>query len=76
MDFKTGTQDDWDTLSTMFNTCQKINSTDSIDNLYSHLSQGYVYVGMTDYPYAADYIQPMPAFPVNASCEAFKDLVP
>lgn len=31
-------------------------------------------MAMTDYPYASNFLNPQPAWPVNASCEAFKDI--
>jgi lysosomal Pro-X carboxypeptidase len=37
---------------------------------------GYSYMAMTDYPYPTEFLQPMPANPVNESCKAFKDLNP
>jgi len=33
-------------------------------------------MAMTDYPYAASFLEPMPAFPVGASCQGFKDVEP
>ena len=33
-------------------------------------------MAMTDYPEAADFLNPMTAWPVNASCEFFKDIGP
>jgi hypothetical protein len=33
-------------------------------------------MAMTDYPTAASFLQPMPAWPVNVSCEAFASVDP
>ena len=40
------------------------------------LQNGFLYMAMTDYPYPASFLEPMPAWPVNASCEAFADVAP
>ncbi|KJE90179.1 prolylcarboxypeptidase [Capsaspora owczarzaki ATCC 30864] len=34
------------------------------------LEAGLTYMAMTDYPYASNFLQPMPAWPVDASCKA------
>lgn len=33
-------------------------------------------MAMTDYPTANSFLNPMPAWPVNASCEVYKDIAP
>ena len=33
-------------------------------------------MAMTDYPYASAFLEPMPAWPINVSCQAFKDIAP
>lgn len=33
-------------------------------------------MAMTDYPYPAEFLEPMPAWPVNASCDAFANVTP
>jgi hypothetical protein len=40
------------------------------------LQNGFLYMAMTDYPYPASFLEPMPAWPVNASCNAFADVAP
>ena len=40
------------------------------------LQNGFLYMAMTDYPYKASFLEPMPAWPVNASCNAFADVAP
>jgi len=73
MDFKEK-EDTWPELDTLFNTCAPIDGAVAIQNLYEHLENGFLYMAMTDYPYASDFLNPQPAWPVNASCEAFKDI--
>ena len=73
-DIQNNRPSDYDALSTIFNTCSKIQSKTDIDNLYGHLMNGYSYMAMTDYPYPSSFLQPMPANPVGAACTAFKDI--
>lgn len=40
------------------------------------LQNGFLYMAMTDYPYPASFLEPMPAWPVNASCDAFVNVTP
>lgn len=47
-----------------------------VDDLISHYENGFAYMAMTDYPMPNSFLSPMPAWPVNASCEAFKDIAP
>ena len=39
-----------------------------------HLSNGYLYMAMTDYPYPANFLEPMPAWPVNEAVKPFADI--
>lgn len=75
MDLKTR-PDDWPAVSELFNTCNPIDSADKLQNMYEHFMNGYLYMAMTDYPYASAFLNPMPAWPVNVSCEAFRDIAP
>jgi lysosomal Pro-X carboxypeptidase len=75
MDLKTR-QDDWAEVSTLFNTCKVIDADTKIQNMYEHFSNGFLYMAMTDYPYPSAFLEPMPAWPVNVSCEAWTDIEP
>jgi len=37
---------------------------------------GFSYMAMTDYPYPSAFLEPMPAWPVNVSCQAYADIEP
>jgi lysosomal Pro-X carboxypeptidase len=67
-------QADWDAVSTTFKTCSKISKTGDLDNLYRHLSGGFSYMAMTNYPYESSFLEPMPGNPVSVACQAFKDV--
>ena len=52
-------------ISEIFNTCTKVQNTTEINFLYQHLMNGYQYMAMTNYPYPASFLEPMPAWPIN-----------
>lgn len=66
--------DTWAELDATFNTCTAIGSEQDIEYLYEHLSNGYLYMAMTDYPYPANFLEPMPAWPVAESVKPFIDI--
>ena len=68
------TEDQWDEMSTIFNTCTPISSTSDVTHLYSHFSNGYQYMAMTDYPYPAAFLEPMPAWPVMEAVKPFANI--
>lgn len=50
--------------------CQSTSDSDIAGNLYGWLNDAYSYAAMTDYPVAANFLQPLPAFPVKQMCKA------
>lgn len=66
--------DTWDQMSSIFNTCTPISSQSDLDYLYMHLSNGYQYMAMTDYPYPANFLEPMPAWPVQMATVPFAEI--
>jgi len=76
MDIKNNRPDDWAQLGDIFSTCTPVTSADQIQNMYEHLMNGFLYMAMTDYPYPSAFLEPMPAWPVNVSCQAFADIAP
>jgi len=64
----------WDEFSTLMKLCEGIDQAGDIDSLYNHISAGFMYEAMTDYPTEANFLRPMPAWPVNVSCEFFKNV--
>ena len=74
MDLKQNS-DTWVELSTIFVLCDDIIRTaEDIDTLYQYISNAYIFLAMVDYPYPDSFLMPLPAWPVNASCEFFKDI--
>ena len=68
------TDDKWEEMSTIFNTCTPISNSSDVQHLYSHFSNGYQYMAMTDYPYPAAFLEPMPAWPVKEAVKPFVDI--
>ena len=64
----------WGEVSEIFNTCTTINETSDFKYLYLHLSNGYQYMAMTDYPYNTSFLEPMPGFPVNVSAAMYTNV--
>lgn len=56
--------------------CEPITSPEQVYQLTTYLSNGFLYMAMTDYPYNSSFLQPMPGFPVNESCKAFANFDP
>jgi len=42
-------------------------------NLLGWLESGLTYMAMTDYPYPCDFLEPMPAWPVDVFCNSMTD---
>ena len=66
----------WQPLSDLMHLCENITAPGDIDSLYEHISNAYAYMAMTDYPTAANFLNAMPAWPVNVSCEYYANLDP
>ena len=60
-------------IDTIFNTCAnssiKTNGAGYIDKLIDLYFNGFAYMAMTNYPYAANFLQPMPAWPCKEACQ-------
>ena len=61
-------------ISSMYKTCSMVNSSQDIMDLYAHIQNAFLYMAMTDYPYESAFLQPMPASPVNVSCESYENI--
>jgi len=56
-------------LTSAFSLCSPLRSEDDIGNLIGFASAAYQYTAMVDYPYPNSFLQPVPAWPVNAMCD-------
>jgi lysosomal Pro-X carboxypeptidase len=66
----------YDTMNSVFMPCDDITTAEQVYALTTYLSNGFLYMAMTDYPYESSFLEPMPGFPVNASCAAFSEFDP
>ncbi|KAL9672083.1 hypothetical protein QQ045_028331 [Rhodiola kirilowii] len=58
-------------LRKSFKICK--DSLNRADDLETWLSTAYIYVAMTDYPTASNFLKPLPAYPVKQMCKAIDD---
>ena len=68
------TEDKYEEMSQIFNTCTPISNSSDITHMYSHYSNGYQYMAMTDYPYPASFLEPMPAWPIKEAVKPFANI--
>lgn len=55
-------------LSSLFHLCDQIKNKDDLNALISTLSDVWGSMAMADYPYPADFLGNLPAWPVNYTC--------
>lgn len=68
------TSDKYSEMSDLFNTCTPITNSSDVLHLYQHYSNGYQYMAMTDYPYPAAFLEPMPAWPIKEAVKPFANI--
>lgn len=57
--------------------CAVPDSADAVTGeVFPFLSAAWQYMAMADYPYAASFLGPMPAWPVSAACSNFAEVGP
>ncbi|GCB60342.1 hypothetical protein scyTo_0003918 [Scyliorhinus torazame] len=59
-------------LSHALHLCSPLQASD-VASFKSWLSNTWVNLAMVDYPYAADFLQPLPAWPIKVVCSFLKD---
>jgi lysosomal Pro-X carboxypeptidase len=60
---------DLDWIRTTFKLCSPLTST-SVDSFKSWIVDTFFNLAMVDYPYPANFLAPLPAWPINKTCEA------
>jgi len=58
-------------LTRYFNMCHDSNLTTSndVEYLIEYMADAFGTMAMVNYPYPTSFIRPLPAWPVNASCD-------
>jgi len=69
-------QSGFDVLTDKFMLCSPIQNDDDVLTLIEFVSNGYIYMAMTDYPSPSDFLQPLPAWPVSVSCQYWNRTTP
>jgi len=67
-------QSAWPQVAQIFSACSAVSSANDIWNLYYHLSAAYEFMAELDYPEPADFLEPMPAWPVKEAVKPFTDI--
>ncbi|XP_052525984.1 lysosomal Pro-X carboxypeptidase [Tympanuchus pallidicinctus] len=60
-------------LSRTFHLCSPLKNLQDAAMLKSWLSETWIDLAMVDYPYKADFLQPLPAWPIREVCKFLKD---
>ncbi|XP_014462073.2 lysosomal Pro-X carboxypeptidase [Alligator mississippiensis] len=60
-------------LSSAFHLCSPLKSSQDAAALKAWLSETWVNLAMVNYPYKADFLQPLPAWPIQVVCKFLKD---
>ena len=68
------TEDEWANFTEWLNLCSPIENTTDIEDIYEHFLNGYAYMAMTNYPYPSNFLEPMPAWPVNETKYSFEGI--
>lgn len=66
---ESGTSDEYESLYEIFDLCAVPTGKSDVQALINTLDSSLGTMAMVDYPYAADFVEPMPAWPVSVSCE-------
>ena len=61
-------------LNSQFQLCTNITNSTGITYLEDWITNALTYMAMTDYPYETNFLNKMPANPVNVSCDYFLDV--
>ena len=55
-------------LGSVLKLCEPLTSTDDVTELKDWLTETWVNLAMVDYPYPANFLEPLPAWPIKVRC--------
>ncbi|CAH1785135.1 unnamed protein product [Owenia fusiformis] len=69
------TQPGREQISNTFHLCKKLSSVGDVNSFKAWLSETWVNLAMVDYPYAASFLAPLPAWPVKVTCSNLNEKI-
>ena len=67
--FEFAKNEDWDNFNKVTKQCNAVNSFDKAMHVLEWARNGFVMMAMMDYPYKAEFMADLPAWPVNEACK-------
>ncbi|KAG8431555.1 hypothetical protein GDO86_018247 [Hymenochirus boettgeri] len=67
------TSDGLQWLSGVFHLCSPLKTKEDVISFKGWLSETWVSLAMVDYPYAANFLEPLPAWPIQVVCKFLKN---
>lgn len=61
-------------MTSKWKLCKTLQNQEDVENLIGWLSEVYSNLAMTNYPYPADFLAPLPAYPVSHFCYKLHDI--
>ena len=66
----------YEAINQTFKLCERPTKPEDVQTLIGIISDSLGTMAMVNYPYATSFVNPLPAWPMNASCAAINDYVP
>lgn len=66
----------YETVKSIWGLCDTPTKPEDIETLIGIISDSLGTMAMVNYPYATNFVNPLPAWPMNASCAAINEFVP
>ena len=66
----------WAKIKEIFNICDDLASPEEIEAIIGILSDSIGTMAIVNYPYATNFVNPLPAWPIQESCKAASMVTP